>query len=251
MQSAKSRKLGLLGFALLLITLLFLVTRSQNVVGDLKGKQMKEQLHLQNDGSPTISAEPGNAMNSRKAVRSDQDRIESTPQIHRPLFNSNGRLTSNSIDEIGLSELDAPKVQESIDRLFSGFEALMAKKATLNTAKSKPEQKIFIYDIPASGQESQILLDDFKSSLAFLKDPKKSELIYHMMCGGGADVEIFGGLGKYDARIEFRPSRAEGSTEQVVFFNYCDPKTGNQVMSSERSLEKFKEIYGDTFEFEK
>lgn len=173
------------------------------------------------------------------------------PKLYRPLFNVNGRLTEYSIKEIGLDESEVPKVQAEIDGVLGDFEATTASKAVLNAAQSDPDKGIYVYNIPSFGAESQNILDKFKGKLRKIVDSGKSELILHMLMGGGSEPELYGGLGKYDVRIKFHPSLVAGNDERVATFSYCDPKTGNQVMSSERTVEKFKELFGNSFELEK
>lgn len=160
---------------------------------------------------------------------------------------SSGTLTSTAINDYEISKEDIPVLESIISSHFKEIETHLSNNTIYMESDSDSKNRIFTYRIQSLGNERHSILNSLKLDLICRFKKTKGEAIFSALMNDPGNQEKLAGLGQYDAEIKFHPN--ERGDSEIVTFVYTDPASGKRICTSSRTIESFKEVFGDTFVF--
>ena len=193
------------------------------------------------EGSPQKETDPHEQMRRKLEYEREIAMGISTkkPEANFRLVSRTGRVTKEALKNAGIP-LDKEKdVQRLIDSLWTTMDSSILRRAKVDPNKSKPEQNISAYIIPADRDEGDRLLQEFEIELNKIAGNQGGEILMSAL----HPRQYFGWFGKLDMEIEVLPMPGDPSSLKYKYVG-TDPASGTIVVRGEADEENFNSQFG-------
>jgi hypothetical protein len=190
--------------------------------------------------SPLAEATRAQWESIRQQEREAKANGTDTPTLYK-LFGKGGELTEDAAKAVNLTATESKNVENIMKTAWEEASSYFMKNTVIDETKTDLNQEKYVYNIKAAPDRGASILKTLKESMnsAIGKDRQK------ILMKGFQTDDALGGFGYRDITIEILPR------EGMYKYKYRISETGSTTAAGSGAISKFKDIFGDTFDFSK
>lgn len=189
----------------------------------------------------TASQQLRNSSNRSQSKNLEEEKQE---RIVGSSVSTSGRLTSKVAEAFSMTREERSKVDQILGRSFQQLSDSVAERSVLDTVRSKLDEGIAVYNVPALADRGQALSAKLEADLVkALGEERGIEF-----ANGFDRSQAFNAFGSCDSTISFNEAKASDPDQRglIKMFNR-DPETGEIFWSYATHFDAFQERFGDSF----
>jgi hypothetical protein len=150
-------------------------------------------------------------------------------------------LTTGAAKAAGLRGDEREAVAEALRKTWVIVSEDFAKRATLVDEESDQAAGVSVFMIPARADRGREFKEQLERELGAAVGEDKRKILMK----GISSYDFLGGFGAFDVRLEF------AVRDGVFRFSYLDPNSGRPSRFGSKPIDKFVDLFGDSFELPK